>query len=110
MAGEQMLDGGGSISVDPSAVDAIAAQIGSVATSTSSVRGSMSGAAGAAAGCEDPAASEFALLQSLLTGALGCLDDCGLRLSSATKSGSLAYSGTDAVQMPMTVQGCPAPR
>jgi hypothetical protein len=102
--------GGGAISVDPAAVDAMAAGISSVAGSTSSVRGSLAGAADAAAGCQDPAQGAFSLLQSLLTGALGCLDDCAVRLSSATSSGSLAYTGTDTAQMPMTIEGCPAAR
>jgi hypothetical protein len=100
--------GGGAISVDPAAIEAMAAELSSVAGSTSSVRGSLSGSADAAAGCHDPAAGAFSFLQSLLTGALGCLDDCALRLSSATSSGSLAYTGTDAAAIPMTIQGCPA--
>jgi hypothetical protein len=102
--------GGGAITVDAAAIEAMAAGISSVAGSTSSVRGSLSGAADAAAGCQDPAAGAFSLLQSLLTGALGCLDDCATRLSSATSSGSLAYTGTDTAQMPMTIEGCPAAR
>ena len=102
--------GGGAISVDTAAVDGMAAQISGVASSTSSVRGNLAGANGAAAGCQDPASGAFALLQSLITGALGCLDDCASTLSSATSSGSLAYTGTDAAQIPMTVEGCPAPR
>ncbi|HET9893582.1 MAG TPA: hypothetical protein VFQ44_01365 [Streptosporangiaceae bacterium] len=105
-----LVGSGGAISVDPGAIDALAAQISSVAGSTSSVRGSLSGAADAAAGCKDPAAGAFSLLQSLLTGAMACLDDCALRLSSATASGSLAYTGTDAGQMPMTIEGHPVPR
>jgi hypothetical protein len=100
--------GGGSISVEPAAVDAMAARISGVASSTSGVRGSLSGAADAAAGCQDPASGSYSLLQSLLMGALGCLDDCSLVLSRATTSASGAYAGTDAAQMPMTVQSCPA--
>jgi hypothetical protein len=93
--------GGGAITVDAAAIEAIAAAISGVAGSTSSVRGSLSGAADAAAGCQDPAAGAFSL---------GCLDDCATRLSSATSSGSLAYTGTDTAQMPMTIEGCPAAR
>ncbi len=100
--------GGGAIMVDSAAIESMAAAISGVAASTSSVRGSLSGAADAAARCQDPAAGAFSLLQSLLTGALGCLDDCAVRLSGATTSGSLAYTGTDAVQMPMTIEGCRA--
>jgi hypothetical protein len=103
-----LIGGGGVISVDSAEIDAMAAGISQVAGSTSSVRGSLSGAAHAAAGCQDPAAGAFSLLQSMLTGALGCLDDCASRLSSATSSGSLAYTGTDTAQMPMTIEGCPA--
>jgi hypothetical protein len=88
--------GGGAISVDTAAIDAMATQISGVAGNTSSVRGSLAGAADAAAGCQDPAAGTFSLLQSMVTGALSCLDDCATRLSSATSSGSIAYSGTDA--------------
>jgi len=108
--GREMLigSGGGTISVDSAAIDAMATQISGVASSTSSLRGSLTSAADAAAGCQDPAAGAFSLLQSMLTGALGCLDDCASRLSSATSSGSIAYSGTDATQIPMTIQGCPA--
>lgn len=102
--------GGGAITVDPAAIEAMAAALSSVATSTSSVRGNLSGAADAAAGCKDPAAGAFSLLQSLLTGAMGCLDDCATRLSSNTTSGSLAYTSTDASQMPMTIDGQPVAR
>jgi hypothetical protein len=97
--------GGGSISVDAAALETMAGQIMRVATSTSSTRGSLAGAANAAAGCKDPAAGSFTLLQSLLTGALGCLDNCSTSLSRATSSGSAAYTTTDTTQMPMS---CPA--
>src|SRR6202161_1347491 len=99
-----MGSGGGAISVDPAAIDAMATHVSGVAGSTSAGRGSLGGAADAAAGCQDPAAGAFSLLQSMLTGALGCLDDCATRLSSATSSGSLAYTGTDTAQMPMTIE------
>jgi len=95
--------GGGAISVDTAAIDAMATQISGVAGNTSSIRGSLAGAADAAAGCQDPAAGTFSLLQSMVTGALSCLDDCATRLSSATSSGSIAYSGTDATAMPGTI-------
>ena len=101
--------GGGAISVDTAAIDAMATQISGVAGSTSSTRGSLSGAAGAAAGCQDPAAGTFALMQSMVTGALACLDDCATRLSSATLSGSIAYSGTDATAVQGTISSQPAP-
>jgi hypothetical protein len=101
--------GGGAISVDTAALDAMATQISGVAGSTSSIRGSLGGAAGAASGCQDPAAGAFALLQSMVVGALGCLDDCATRLSSATSSGSFAYSGTDATAVQGTISSQPAP-
>jgi hypothetical protein len=105
-AGMLIGSGGGAISVDPAAIDAMATQISGVAGSTSSVRGGLAGAAGAAAGCQDPAAGAFALLQSMVTGALGCLDECATRLSAATSSGSIAYSGTDATSVQMTIESC----
>jgi len=101
--------GGGAISVDTAAIDAMATQISGVAGNTSSTRGSLAGAADASAGCQDPAAGAFSLLHSMVVGALGCLDDCATKLSSATSSGSIAYLGTDATSMPMTIEGQPAP-
>jgi len=99
-------DGGGStISVDTAALQTMSGQIMRVSTSTSSTRGSLAGAADAAAGCQEPASGAFSLLQSLLSGALGCLDDCSASLSRATSSASAAYTTTDTTQMPMS---CPA--
>ncbi len=100
--------GGGSISVESAALEAMAAQVSSVAAGTSSARGSLSGAASAASGCQEPAAGTFSLLQSLLAGALACLDECSVSLSNATTSASGAYTGTDATQMPGTIRSCPA--
>jgi hypothetical protein len=99
-------DGGGStISVESAALETMAGQIMRVSTSTSSTRGSLGGAQGAAAGCPEPAAGAFTLLQSLLSGALGCLDECSTSLSRATSSASAAYTTTDTTQLPMS---CPA--
>ena len=100
--------GGGAISVESAALEAMAAQVSSAAAGTSSARGSLSGAASAAAGCQEPAAGTFLLLQSLLAGALACLDECAASLSSATSSASGAYTVTDATQMPGTIESCPA--
>lgn len=97
-------DGGGStISVDPAALDTMAAQIGRVASGTASVRGSFAGTASAAAGCADPAIGSYELLQRLLASALGSLDVCAGSLSHATVSASGAYVTTDAGAM-----SCPA--
>ena len=100
--------GGGSISVESAALDTMAGQIARVAVGTGSTRGSVSGAAGAADGCENPAAGSYALLQSLLTGALACLDEAAQSLSRATSGASVAYQTTDVTQMPMSVRSCPA--
>jgi hypothetical protein len=100
--------GGGSISVDPSALDTLAAQISGVTSGTSSTRGQVAGAASAAAGCQDPAAGSFARLQSLLAGALTCLDECSVSISKATSAAAAAYVTTDTTQIPMTINSCPA--
>jgi hypothetical protein len=100
--------GGGSISVESAALDTMAGQIASVAGGTGSTRGSVAGAAGAADGCENPAARSYALLQSLLAGALACLDEAAQSLSRATSGASVAYQTTDVTQMPMSVRSCPA--
>jgi hypothetical protein len=100
--------GGGSTPMESAALDTMAAQILGVASGTSSARGSLAGAASAADGCSEPAAGSFSLLQSLLAGALACLDDCSVSLSRATSSAAVAYSTTDATQLPMSIQGCPA--
>lgn len=88
--------GGGTISVETAALDALSARISSVASGTSSARGGMSGAAGAAVGCQDPAASSFQHLQSLLSGALACLESSCAALNRATTSAAVAYETTDA--------------
>jgi hypothetical protein len=100
--------GGGSISVDSAALETMSARISGVGGSTLSVRGSLTGAAGAADGCQDPAAGAFKLMQSMMTGALSCLDSCSTTLSRATCNASGAYVTTDVTQMPMTIEGCPA--
>jgi uncharacterized protein YukE len=97
-----MLVGDGSISVEPAALEAMAARASSVAGGTSATRGSFGGAASAAAGCEEPAAGSFSELQSLLSGALSCLEDCSSALGTAVSNGATAYVGTDA-------NVCPAP-
>ena len=100
-----MIVADGSISVEPAALEALASRAARVAGSTSSARGTFAGAASAAAGCAEPAAGSFSQLQSLLSGALACLDDCAGALSSAITSGADAYISTDATQLPV----CPAP-
>jgi hypothetical protein len=100
--------GGGSISVESAALESMAARLSGVAASTSSTRGSLSGAASAAAGCQDPAAGSFSLMQTLLAGAVACLDDCSATLSSATSSAAAAYTATDVTQMPLSLRSCPA--
>lgn len=100
--------GGGSISVEPAVLDAMAKRISGAASSTGSARGNFSGAASAADGCAEPAAGSFGRLQSLLAGALAVLDaSCGT-LSQATAGAATAYQTTDASQMPMTIQACPS--
>lgn len=86
---------GGSISVEPAALDAVSAKVAGIASSTSSVRGRMAGAASAAAGCQDPAASAYARLHAVLTDALACLDDASGLLGQAVASGAGAYVATD---------------
>lgn len=88
--------GGGTISVEAAALDALSGRIAAVTSGTSSARGGMAGAAGAAAGCQSPAAGSFERLQSLLTGALACLEGCGTALNRATTSAAVAYETTDA--------------
>lgn len=95
-----MIVGDGSISVDPAALEALGAQAARVAGSTSGTRGGFAGAASAAAGCEEPAASSFATLQSLIGGALSCLDDCAEALSRAVSNAAAAYVRTDTSQLP----------
>jgi hypothetical protein len=89
---------GGSISVEPAVLDAVSARVARIASSTSSVRGSMAGASSALGGCQDPAASSYARLQSMLADALACLDDCSIMLGQAVASGSQAYVATDTAQ------------
>jgi hypothetical protein len=98
--------GGGSISVEPAAVRAMAARITSISASTSSVHGSVSGAGGAAAGCQ--AAAAFARMQSVVVSALGALDDCSTMLGQAVANGVEAYVVTDDTQIPGANLSCPA--
>lgn len=100
--------GGGSISVESAALESMAGQIANVAGGTSSARGSFSGAGSSADGCQDPAAGSFSMLQALLSGALGMLADCSQLLSGNTASAAAAYAGTDAAQMPGSIESCPA--
>jgi hypothetical protein len=101
-------NGGGSISVESAALEAMAGQIANVSAGTSSARGSFSGAAGSADGCQAPAAGSFAMLQSLLAGALTLLDDSSVLLSRNTASAAVAYAATDAAQMPGSIESCQA--
>jgi uncharacterized protein YukE len=99
--------GGGSISVEPAAVQAMAARVSSIAASTSSVHGSVSAAAGAAAGCQDPAGAAYARMQLTVISALAALGDCSTMLSQAVANGAEAYVTTDDSQMPAQLS-CPA--
>jgi hypothetical protein len=100
--------GGGSISVEPAAIEAMAARVSSIAASTSSVHGSVSAAAGAAAGCQDPAAAAFVRMQFTVISALAALGDCSTMLSQAVASGAGAYVVTDNTAMPGSNLSCPA--
>jgi uncharacterized protein YukE len=91
--------GGGSISVEPASLDALSARISGVAGSTASARGGLARAASATAGCQEPAAASFMRLQTLLSGAMQCLDDCSLALARAVSQAAAAYVTTDATQM-----------
>ena len=97
-----MLDGGGgggSISVEPATLDALASQIQGVASSVSSTSGSLSGAGSAAAGCQEPAAGSFARMHGLLTGGLAFLADYSSALGRDTSGAAQAYVATDNGQM-----------
>jgi hypothetical protein len=94
--------------VDAAALETMSTRISGVGSSTASVHGSLGKAAGAAAGCQEPAAGAFNLLQNFLVGALSCLDDCSTSLSGATSDASVSYVTTDATQMPLSVNACPA--
>ncbi|MGN6676527.1 MAG: type VII secretion target [Streptosporangiaceae bacterium] len=100
--------GGGSISVEPASLDALSARISGVAGSTASARGGLGRAASATAGCQEPAAGSFTRLQTLLSGAMQCLDDCSLALAKAVSQAAAAYVTTDATQM--SAGGRAAPR
>jgi hypothetical protein len=100
--------GGGSISVEPAAVRAMAARVSSIAASTSSVHGSVFAAAGAAAGCQDPAAAAFARMQLTVVSALAALGDSSTVLGQAVANGVEAYIVTDDSSMPATDLSCPA--
>jgi hypothetical protein len=100
--------GGGFISVDSAALETMAGQIRSVGGATSSARGSFSGASSAAEACPAPAGGSFAMIQSLLSGALALLADSSVLLSQNTTSAAMAYAGTDAAQMPGSIESCPA--
>jgi uncharacterized protein YukE len=92
--------GGGSISVEPAALEAMAGQIMTVSTATSSVHGSLAGAADAAAGCQQPAVGSFEALQTMLASALGTLGIAAGALSRTTSGAAAAYTVTDATQFP----------
>jgi uncharacterized protein YukE len=100
--------GGGSISVEPAAVQAMAARVSSIAASTSSVHGSVSAAASSAAGCQDPAAAAYARMQLTVASALAALGDCSTVLSQAVANGVQAYVVTDDSSMPGSDLSCPA--
>ena len=95
----QASTGGGSISVEPASLDALSARISGVAGSTASAHGGIGRTASAAAGCQEPAASSFMRLQTLLSGAMQCLDGCSLALARAVSQAAAAYAATDATQM-----------
>jgi hypothetical protein len=91
--------GGGPISVEPAALEAMAARIASIAAGAASVRGSNAVSVSAAAGCPGPAAGSFGRMHSTLDGALAGLEVCASALSRALSSGAAAYVITDATQM-----------
>jgi uncharacterized protein YukE len=91
--------GGGSILVEPAALEALSTKISGVASGTGSARGGLGQAASAAAGCQDPAAYAYTRLQTLLSGAMECLDDASKALASAVSQAANAYAITDTTQM-----------
>lgn len=95
-----MIVGDGSISVDPAVLEALAAGASRVAGATSATRGHFAAATSAAAGCDEPAAGSFAVLQSLISGAMSCLDDCAVALGRAVGNAAGAYVCTDENQIP----------
>lgn len=101
--------GGGSISVEPASLDALSARIASVARGTSSARGGLARAAGAAAGCTEPADSSYVRLQTLLSGAMECLDLCSQALAKAVSQAASAYVTTDVTQMGAAGASSPSP-
>jgi uncharacterized protein YukE len=90
---------GGSILVDPASLEALSARLSGVAGSTSSAHGELARAADAAAGCQEPAGEAYARMQTLLSGAMQCLDDCSLALARAVSGAAAAYVTTDNTQM-----------
>jgi uncharacterized protein YukE len=95
-----MIIGDGGISVDPAALESLASSTSRVAGSMSATRGKLAAAASAAAGCQEPAAGAFDALQSLISGAMSCLDDCAVALSRAVGGAANAYVCTDETQIP----------
>jgi uncharacterized protein YukE len=92
--------GGGSISVDPAALETMAGRISGVAAGTVSVRGSAAASGSAADGCPGPAASSFARMHSTLDGNVARLAECASALGRALSAGAAAYVITDTTQMP----------
>ena len=90
--------GGGTISVEPATLDAMASQIAGVAGSASATRGNLGAAASAVAGCQEPAAGAFARLQELVGGGLSFLADYSDALRRDTSGAAQAYVGTDNAQ------------
>ncbi len=97
--------GGGPISVEPAALETMAARLASIAAGTASARGSSAPSASAVAGCPGAAAGSFARMHATLDDAMAQLEMCASALSRALSSGAAAYVITDATQMPAS----PAP-
>ncbi|MGN6791645.1 MAG: hypothetical protein ACTHJW_04565 [Streptosporangiaceae bacterium] len=93
--------------MEPASLDALSARISGVAGSTASARGGLVRAANATAGCQEPAAGAFMRLQTLLGGAMQCLDDCSLALARAVSQAAAAYVTTDVTQMSAGGQATP---
>jgi hypothetical protein len=94
--------GGGSISVEPAALETLSARISGAERETTSARGALGGSAGAAAAAagQEPAAAAYARLHTLLAGAVTMLGEGSGALSRAVGQAAAAYVSTDTAVMP----------
>jgi uncharacterized protein YukE len=100
-----MLTGGGdAISVEPTALEDLAAKVSGVADN--SPHGQLSGVASAADACAGPVAHSFGHLQSLIEVAATALAASSVALSRATVSAAGAYRGTDDMVFGPVEPGC----